>query len=306
MATKYWVSNSDGNWSDTSNWSTSSGGTGGVSVIPTIADTAIFDSGGSGDCTVNGLYTVGYLDLTSSYSGTFKLTSYPSRLAIYRDLDLRSGTTIDLTHTDSLLQLTSGFFNFATFDGTITGVGEVFYSRKPMEPGTYDCNVRSGDANYPRGGMSFTKTVGPFPSGDFVFNKEFRCWTLGSGPVVWDMATNNPNLTFKGDVVQTGGGTGFGWDAGTGTITFDNTAAQSIDFDGETIEAVVVSDASTSTITLQAGFTTPYVHDCNDLIDENGHTVTETGTDPNPCSSGVTRRRIDGFENLLVSGGLTA
>ena len=75
------------------------------------------------------------------------------------------------------------------------------------------------------------------------------------------------------------------WNAGTGTITLDNTAAQAIDFDGQTVEAVIVSDASAGAITLGANFTTPYVHDCNSLIDLNGFTITETGTDPSPCVS---------------------
>jgi hypothetical protein len=100
-------------------------------------------------------------------------------------------------------------------------------------------------------------------------------------------ATNNPSLTFKGGVdlstVTTGASTS--WSAGTGTITLDNTAAQAVNFNGQTVEAVIVSDASTGAITLGASFTTPYVHDCNSLIDLNGFTITETSTDPSPCSS---------------------
>ena len=86
----------------------------------------------------------------------------------------------------------------------------------------------------------------------------------------------------KGDLIYNGSMT---WNAGTGTITLDNTAAQAINFNGQTVEAVIVSDASTGAITLGANFTTPYVHDCNNLIDLNGFTITETGTDPSPCVS---------------------
>lgn len=104
------------------------------------------------------------------------------------------------------------------------------------------------------------------------------------GTGVVDAATNSPNLTVTGDfLIQPA--TSIGWSAGTGTITLDNTAAQAIDFNGETVEAIVVSDASTGAITLGANFTTPYVHDCNSLIDLNGYTITETGTDPSPCSA---------------------
>ena len=100
-----------------------------------------------------------------------------------------------------------------------------------------------------------------------------------------DTATNNVNLTFKGDVDLTVTQGTLTWSAGTGTITLDNTAAQAINFNGQTVEAVIVSDASTGAITLGANFTTPYVHDCNSLIDLNGFTITETGTDPSPCVS---------------------
>ena len=98
--------------------------------------------------------------------------------------------------------------------------------------------------------------------------------------------TNNPTFVFKGgvSVAQSGSGT-VTWNAGTGTITLDNTAAQAVNFNGQTVEPVIVSDASTGAITLGANFTTPYVHDCNSLINLNGFTITETGTDPNPCSS---------------------
>lgn len=119
-----------------------------------------------------------------------------------------------------------------------------------------------------------------------------------------DTATNNVNLTLKGDVdISPSQGT-ITWSAGTGTITLDNTAAQSINFNGQTVEPVIVSDASTGAITLGADFTTPYVHDCSGLIDLNGFTITETGTDPNPCDAGAFRLLIDGFNDLLINRGL--
>jgi len=129
-------------------------------------------------------------------------------------------------------------------------------------------------------------------------------FTASSGAnMVVENSTHNPSITLKGDLTCTT--SNVVWSAGTGTITLDNTAAQAIDFNGETVEAVIVSDASTGAITLGANFTTPYVHDCNNLIDLNGYTITETGTDPSPCvSSGAVRSLINGFTNPLISGGL--
>ena len=120
---------------------------------------------------------------------------------------------------------------------------------------------------------------------DVVFAQNFLFYSDGSGtPGSLNNSTYNPNITFKGDVTFRVPN-GMNYNVGTGTITLDNTAAQAINFNGQTVEAVVVSDASTGTITLGATFTTPYVHDCDSLIDLNGFTITETGTDPSPCGT---------------------
>ena len=116
---------------------------------------------------------------------------------------------------------------------------------------------------------------------------QLKSLTIGAGrsgrSAIISNSTNNPNFKFFGTVNLTPTNGTIVWNAGTGTITLDNTAAQAIHFNGQTVEAVVVSDASTGAITLGADFTTPYVHDCGSLIDLNGFTITETGTDPSPC-----------------------
>ena len=115
---------------------------------------------------------------------------------------------------------------------------------------------------------------------------------------------DSPSITLKGDL---GGITGSNvtWSAGNGTITLNNVAAQTVNFNGQTVEAIVVSDNSTNAITLASNFTTPYVHDCDSLIDLNGFTITETGTDPSPCSGGgAFRYLINGFKSPLIGGGL--
>src|SRR5882724_6341500 len=54
MASRYWVVNGAGNWSDTTHWSTTSGGSGG-SAAPTSSDDVFFDanSGASGIVTID-------------------------------------------------------------------------------------------------------------------------------------------------------------------------------------------------------------------------------------------------------------
>lgn len=118
-------------------------------------------------------------------------------------------------------------------------------------------------------------------SGDVTL-KSLNFTASTGGDIVVQNSTHNPSVTISGNVTCTT--STVVWSAGTGTITLDNTAAQAVNFNGQTVEAVIVSDASTGAITLGANFTTPYVHDCSSLIDLNGFTITETGTDPNPCS----------------------
>jgi hypothetical protein len=68
-ATRYWVASGTGTWNSTSNWSTTSGGAGGASV-PGSADKAIFNSLGTGNCTINAAASVGGVQINSGYSGT--------------------------------------------------------------------------------------------------------------------------------------------------------------------------------------------------------------------------------------------
>jgi len=69
MANRYWVSGGTGNWSSTTNWSTSSGGARGASV-PSINDTAIFNaSSSSGIATLDSSVTIQELTITG-FTGT--------------------------------------------------------------------------------------------------------------------------------------------------------------------------------------------------------------------------------------------
>jgi hypothetical protein len=77
-------------------------------------------------------------------------------------------------------------------------------------------------------------------------------WTI-------DTATNNVNLTLKGDVDITPSQGSITWSRGDGTIIFDN-IVQSINFNGQTVEGI-------------------HLRDCNSLIDLNGYTITNADTE---------------------------
>ena len=97
---------------------------------------------------------------------------------------------------------------------------------------------------------------------------------------------NNYDVTFGGEVAFYEAGKPTAWIPGTGSVILAPSSSADINFDGKTIGPLIVSDNAAGTPTLQANVTTPYVHDCGNLIDENGYTVTTTGTDPSPCSTG--------------------
>lgn len=72
---RYWIAGIAENWADTSNWSVSSGGSGGAS-LPSIDTTAVFDTSGIGDCTLDVPIHVAGLQLSSGYTGTFSQNNY--------------------------------------------------------------------------------------------------------------------------------------------------------------------------------------------------------------------------------------
>ena len=73
-ANRYWIAASTGSWSNTANWSTSSGGAGGASV-PGSADVAYFNAGGLGDCNLDATTVLGGLEI-DGYTGTIDVNGF--------------------------------------------------------------------------------------------------------------------------------------------------------------------------------------------------------------------------------------
>ena len=89
-----------------------------------------------------------------------------------------------------------------------------------------------------------------------------------------DTATNNVNLTLKGNVDITPSQGTITWSAGTGTITLAPTGVNQYDFNGQTIEGVHVDPDSLGTVTLTGNVTSSWLRDCGSLINLNGFTWT--------------------------------
>lgn len=127
------------------------------------------------------------------------------------------------------------------------------------------------------------------PSGTQTINcnAEFEN-TDGGGTLSVD-GTNNPSYVFTGNVVWDETAGAITWDnAGSGTITFSGTAAQSIDLEGgsETVEAVEV-DKSSNTLTLADDLDCASYTQTDGTVDYTTNSVTVTTTGNLTLSAGA-------------------
>ncbi|MCL2622441.1 MAG: hypothetical protein FWD31_02145, partial [Planctomycetaceae bacterium] len=83
MANRYWVASAAGNWSNSANWSATSGGTGGMSV-PGVGDTAFLDAGSAANCIIDTTTTVDILN-TTGYNGNLYTLAFLTCGHLYWD-----------------------------------------------------------------------------------------------------------------------------------------------------------------------------------------------------------------------------
>jgi len=117
MADRYFVGDTDSSWNDVDNWSTSSGGAGGVS-IPTNGDDVFFDAN-SPDCDIDvnaiclSLDSTGFtntLTQTSTYTLTVGVNNNANSIITWADGDFAGGSG----------QITTGFLNITGGEFTST------------------------------------------------------------------------------------------------------------------------------------------------------------------------------------------
>ena len=126
MANIYWVGGA-GTWniSSTTNWASSSGGTGGTGTVPTAADNVFFDSGSGTPGTVTMTGALLCLNITVSVTGWTFATGTTPTLAISGNLALTSGTTwtstgtitFNSTASQTITTASTAFSCGITFDG---------------------------------------------------------------------------------------------------------------------------------------------------------------------------------------------
>jgi len=124
LGIRYWIASGAGNWDDVSNWSIGSG-TAENFDLPLATHTVVFDSGGTGDATINTNVTITTLTV-NGYTGTLDFNGYD--ITISSNFTQASGTvqldTSVVTMGGDLI-VTAGTFNAEsstiTFESSMQG-----------------------------------------------------------------------------------------------------------------------------------------------------------------------------------------
>ena len=167
-ATRYWVNAGAGDWVTNANWSSSSGGAPGANY-PKAGDTAVFDNGGAGNCTLNAAVNIAQLQMKgapTAYAGTISCGAN------------------DFTTTGAMT-ITSGIFtvgaNTTTVGGTLTiDGGTATFTNATL----VDCN---GAVAFSGGTLTAPNTTMNV-AGDWTQTAAAGSFTCGTGTVKFDGA----------------------------------------------------------------------------------------------------------------------
>lgn len=208
MADRYWVGGT-GSWaSSTTNWSTTSGGSGGASV-PTATDNVYFDANsGGGTCTVSqsgrtclNLSFRGFSG-TSDYTGTLAQSGTAS-IQISGSLTFAPPASMSITYAASSITLNSSASVTITFNGQTFPVALIIAGT-----GTFTCQdiIRVGGAlNITQGIFTTTydiyaNSIGSTTPGltkTFNVTGSASIYFTGTGNLI---TINTTNLTWNADV----------------------------------------------------------------------------------------------------------
>lgn len=195
MASRYWVGSGSWSASNTTNWSTSSGGSGGASVPTSVDD--VFFTGSSGSCS-NANYT--------GQCATINFTGHnPGGGNVFSVNNVQVAGTSGTVFVGGS---TASFFS-ATFEITSTGAGDIIVSNSvssnppsfSFTGGTYNLNLPGRVLN-----LSFTGFSGlvnnsiVFIHGNLIASTGM---TFGSGGNTWTFVGNTPqNITSNGKTLN--------------------------------------------------------------------------------------------------------
>ncbi len=336
MANRYWVGGT-GNWNtlNTTNWSATSGGSGGASV-PTSVDDVFFDANsGTGTVTIsanNGAKSVNCTGFTGTWAGTSALNvggsftygagmtiTWTGQLSIIGTGTLtsngksRGGTTTinapgetvtlgDAFATSSTFTVNAGTFDTAGYSVTARIFSSVGTSTRTVElrSSTISVGPLAAQFNLAATGLTFnatSSTVNLVPGSTVTFNGGNQTF----GTVVIGAATNTSTVTIQGSNTF-------------GTLTSTRTVAYPITFtagstqtftnfnvSGSAGALVTIGSSSTTQVTLQKP--SAWNVGANSVDGGNNTGLSFTGTNPNYLSiSRITGVVIGGNATATVTG----
>ncbi|MBI4929734.1 MAG: T9SS type A sorting domain-containing protein [Bacteroidetes bacterium] len=192
---RYWVG-ATSSWNTASNWSTISGG-GGSSGVPGSTDAAIFDGGGTANCSTDANVNVAGINVQSGYSGT---------------ITQGAGYTITVGTGNAVFSggTFSGGNSAITFNGTFTLSGTNFISTSGTITFGNNYTFSSGTFTHNSGLALFKYQLtitGSTTFNNLTFNNQCSCsgnFTLAAGTTL----TVDSKLTISGsNIWQLFGGT---------------------------------------------------------------------------------------------------
>jgi len=269
------VSMGDGTWTVGGDFNVSAASTfnrGGSTLVMSGAIKTLTSSSHSfANITITGtVATSGIVNVygTLDAQGTLTLGAL-LRLQAGADLVLPGGGTVD---GSSELRFENES-DFTTFGGTLSPSIVQFSGGRTGDilAGTYDCHVQST--------YFTTATVSEtWGAGTFTITGNFTFQITSTGTKTDDFATNNPNITVQGNMVTVDGtgtsivnaGSGLWtvegnvdisnvdtWSGANANFTLSGAGAgtQTIDFDGQVMDALVINDSGATKQFSAAGFT---------------------------------------------------
>jgi hypothetical protein len=265
VADQYWVNNdSDGLWGSANNWASTSGGSDNTGP-PATGDNIILDSSVTDDCNFITGSQVGYgtLTISSGYTGTLTISRNPifsgnvdvtdgtidsaaNTFTTNAGLYVRSGGTVIFGGTAAYVKGTT----IHVYSGGTLTVNCVVYNKTNDTNTDNYITVDSGgtlngssfiygekDHYYLSGIIGVSITIGSslggntvHLDGDTTIGGDFSC---SDADLCWN--SHDYDLTLRGDFSWPSTSK---WTSGTGTITLSGTAAQDIDFNGESVEHI--------------------------------------------------------------------
>lgn len=231
---RYWVASSSGNWSNPSNWSTTSGGSGGASV-PTAADAVIFNGSGgkNGNCVITSDVSVASFSMTG-YTGQITVSS--SDLIITGTATFNTGQMVSSGTGSTATVNSSATTSFAgtTFSIPLTVSSTDLFFNGSTFNSSLTATKTGGGANTSTGGNTFNGTTSVTNASLSVFtlantnpdryNSTVTFTTTTSGRIF--VGGNSIGNQFNGNIiVNSTGNSGITFNAtgGSSTLAFGKT-----------------------------------------------------------------------------------